>query len=77
MIRSLTRASKREQMSKKQLKALEEKERIEDYKDDNNPALEERKKFLKNENQEEIVLQKLVKHLPLKRKKTLRTDVLK
>lgn len=46
VIRSLTRASKREQMSKKQLKDLEEKERIEDYKDDNNPALEERKKIL-------------------------------
>lgn len=46
VIRSLTRASKREQMSKKQLKELEEKERIEDYKDDNNPALEERKKIL-------------------------------
>lgn len=46
VVRSITRASKRDQMSKKQLKDLEEKERIEDYKEDANPALEERQKIL-------------------------------
>lgn len=46
VIRSLTRASKREQMSKKELKALEEKERIQDYADDTNPDKEARQKVL-------------------------------
>lgn len=46
VIRSLTRASKREQMSKKELKALEEKERIQDYADDVNPDKEARQKVL-------------------------------
>jgi Skp family chaperone for outer membrane proteins len=46
VIRSLTRASKREQMSKKELKALEEKERIQDYAEDTNPDKEARQKVL-------------------------------
>ena len=46
VIRSLTRASKREQMSKKELKALEEKERIQDYAEDINPDKEARQKVL-------------------------------
>ena len=48
VIRSLTRASKREQMSKKELKALEEKERIQDYAEDINPDKEARKKILED-----------------------------
>ena len=45
VIRSLTRASKREQMSKKQLKAEEAREAKEDMVDEN-PALAERQKIL-------------------------------
>lgn len=45
VIRTITRSSKREQMSKKQLRELEEKERQEDFIDDN-PALAERKRVL-------------------------------
>jgi Skp family chaperone for outer membrane proteins len=46
VIRSLTRSSKREQMSRKELKALEEKERIQDYAEDTNPDKEARQKVL-------------------------------
>jgi len=48
VVRVLTRAAKRDQMSKKQLKIEEEKERIQDYADDANPALEARKKLLED-----------------------------
>ena len=45
VVRTITRAGKKEEMSKKQLKALEEKEAKEDVVDDN-PALLDRKKLL-------------------------------
>lgn len=45
VVRTITRSEKREEMSKKQLKALEEKEAKEDKVDDN-PALAERQKIL-------------------------------
>jgi hypothetical protein len=57
-------------MSKKELKALEEKERIQDYKDDNNPALEERKKILEERKAQEIAFTEARKAwLPKQKKK--------
>jgi len=47
VIRSLTRSSKREQLSKKEQKALDEKELKEDFVDDN-PELAARKKILED-----------------------------
>lgn len=51
VIRTITRSSKREQMSKKQLRELDEQERKEDYVDDN-PALAERKRVLEERKSE-------------------------
>ena len=45
VIRTITRAEKREEMSKKQQKALEEKQNSQDEVSDN-PALAERKRIL-------------------------------
>lgn len=45
VIRAITRASKREQMTRKELKALDEKERMEDMIDEN-PGLAERQRVL-------------------------------
>jgi Skp family chaperone for outer membrane proteins len=59
VIRVITRAEKREQMSKKDVKAQEDKEALEDNINDN-PALEARKKALddKKKAREELVAQK-------------------
>lgn len=55
VVRSLTRASKRSQLTKKQLKEEEAKEAKEDMEDEN-PAIAERKKILENRQAERALL---------------------
>ena len=69
VIRSLTRASKREQMSKKELKALEEKERIQDYAEDINPDKEARKKILQDRQKQRDSIMEARKSLSEQKKK--------
>lgn len=67
VIRTITRSSKREQMSKKQLRELEEKEREEDFIDDN-PALAERKRVLEERKSERERMMEERKQLAEQRK---------
>lgn len=67
VIRTITRSSKREQMSKKQLRELEEKERQEDFIDDN-PALAERKRVLEERKTERERMMEERKQLAEQRK---------
>ncbi|MFN4198136.1 MAG: OmpH family outer membrane protein [Flavobacterium sp.] len=67
VIRSITRSSKREQLSKKQLKELEDKEREEDFIDDN-PALAERKRVLEERKTERERMMEERKQLAEQRK---------
>ena len=78
VVRTITRAGKKEEMSKKQLKALEEKEAKEDVVDEN-PVLADRKKLLDEkkalarkaiEDRKELVAQKK-KDFEEKRKKLI------
>jgi Skp family chaperone for outer membrane proteins len=67
VIRTITRSSKREQLSKKQLKELEDKEREEDFIDDN-PALAERKRVLEERKTERERMMEERKQLAEQRK---------
>jgi Skp family chaperone for outer membrane proteins len=67
IIRTITRSSKREQMSKKQLKELEEQEQKDDFIDDN-PALAERKKAMEDRKTERERMMEERKQLAEQRK---------
>lgn len=67
VIRAITRSSKREQMNKKQLRELEEKERQEDFIDDN-PAMAERKRALEERKTERERMMEERKQLAEQRK---------